>query len=66
MLQAEDARLRPQPGWVRRREEAHRWIARHCRRAGITPEAVRRGWRQPIACNSSFGGITGVAIGGSA
>ncbi len=50
MLQADDARLRVQRGWVRRREEAQTWIGRHCRRAGITPEELRHGGRrQPVA-----------------
>jgi hypothetical protein len=50
MLRAGDARLRAQRGWTRRREEAQVWVARGCRRAGITPEEVRRGGRrQPAA-----------------
>ena len=50
MLQAGDARLGAQRGWDRRREDAQKWIIRHCRRAGITPEEVRRGGRrQPVA-----------------
>jgi hypothetical protein len=50
MLQAGDARLRAQRGWTRRLQAAQTWIARGCRRAGITPEEVRRGGRrQPVA-----------------
>jgi len=50
MLQAGDARLRAQRGWARQREEAQRYIARHCRRAGLDPaELGRGGRRQPVA-----------------
>jgi predicted HTH domain antitoxin len=50
MLRAGDARLRAQRGWSQRLQEAQKWIARQSRRAGITPEEVRRGGRrQPVA-----------------
>jgi len=50
MLQAGGARLRAQRGWTQRLQAAQTWIGRHCRRAGITPEELRRGGRrQPVA-----------------